>query len=73
GVGFTVIHMILFGFGLFPELTKTAASFSLNLASPINAGAATMIFSLIIVPIVSALTKVKDSAHTEEVFSCYNK
>jgi SSS family solute:Na+ symporter len=68
GVGITVIHMFFFSLGLFPELTKAAASFPLNLASPINAGAAAMIITLIVTPIVSRLTKVSDPAHVDKIF-----
>lgn len=60
GIGITVAHMILFGFGLFPDITAWGASFKLNLASPINAGAISMILSIIIVPIVSAFGKHKE-------------
>ena len=71
GIGLTLVHMFLFGFGWNPELSKAAASLPLNLASPINAGAITMLLSLIVVPVVSALTKVKDPKHVEQVFTCY--
>lgn len=71
GIGFTVGHMILFGFGWFPELAKTASSFKLNLASPINAGAIAMIVSIIIVPLVSTFTKKPDEKLVNEVFECY--
>lgn len=71
GIGLTVGHMILFGFGLFPDLANKAASFKLNLASPINAGAITMILSIIIVPLISLITKNSDKEHTENVFKCY--
>lgn len=71
GIGITVGHMILFGFGWFPELAKSAASFKLNLASPINAGAIAMILSIIVVPVVSLFTKKNDEKHVEEVFKCY--
>ena len=71
GIGLTLVHMFLFGFGWNPELSKAAASLPLNLASPINAGAITMLLSLIMVPVVSALTKVKDPKHVEQVFTCY--
>lgn len=73
GVGITVVSMILFNLGLFPELTKAAASLPLNLASPINWGAIAMIFGLIIVPIVSAFTKNKKQAEINEAFSCLEK
>lgn len=71
GVGLTVGHMLLFGLGLFPELTAKASSFRLNLASPINAGAIAMILSIIIVPVISLITTNSDKAHTEKVFKCY--
>lgn len=71
GIGITVGHMILFGFGLFPELTKQAASFKLNLASPINIGAIAMILSIIVVPLVSLFTKAPDEKHLNKVFECY--
>ena len=73
GIGLTMTHMILFGLGFFPELTKTAASFPLNLASPINAGAITMIISLVIVPVVSLVTAKPDGKYVDEVFECYNE
>ncbi|MGN0674534.1 MAG: sodium:solute symporter [Oscillospiraceae bacterium] len=69
GVGITVIHMIIFSLGFFPEATKAAASLKLNMASPINAGAIAMIVGLIIVPLVSAFTKVKNPEHVEEIFA----
>lgn len=68
GVGITTVHMFVFSLGFFPELTKAAAALPVNLASPINAGAAAMVAGLIVVPIVSALTKVKDPQRVEEIF-----
>ena len=59
--------MILFGFGWFPELTKSAASVPFNLASPINAGAVTMILSIAVVPVVSLFTKKPDEKMMDEV------
>lgn len=75
GVGITVIHMCIFSLGLFPELTKAAASLKLNLASPINAGAIAMIVGLIIVPIISACTKNKneDLVKIDKIFECIKK
>lgn len=67
GVGITVVHMVIFSLGFFPEATKAAASLKLNMASPINAGAIAMIFGLIIVPIVSAVTKVEDPERASEI------
>ena len=73
GVGGTIGHMILFGFGWFPALTKSAASLPLNLASPINIGAILMILSLIVVPVISSFTKVKDPKTTDAAFTCYQQ
>ena len=46
----------------------------INLASPINAGAFAMLFGLVLVPIVSLITRQSDAdkAHAEKVFECYN-
>ena len=43
------------------------------IASPINAGAATMIAGLIVVPIVSLVTPKPDAAKIDEIFSCYDQ
>jgi len=40
------------------------------LQSPINAGAFAMLMGFIIVPIVSAFTKVPEKEHIENCFSC---
>lgn len=71
GIGLTLGHMLLFGFGWFPSLSASAASLPLNLASPINAGAIAMILSLIVVPLVSACTKVSEPEYVENIFTCY--
>jgi SSS family solute:Na+ symporter len=74
GIGLTVAHMFLIGFGLFPELKAAVAGLCpLNLASPINLGAIVMILSIIIVPVVSAFTKKPDEKLVDEVFECYTK
>ena len=74
GIGLTVTHMFLFGFGLFPELKASVVSLCpLNLASPINAGAIVMILSIIIVPLVSLFTKKPDAKQIDTVFECYTK
>lgn len=69
GVGITVIHMFYYTFG-----GRTGDFFGLNLASPINAGAFSMLFGLVLVPIVSLLTrgKKKDKEYADEVFSCFS-
>lgn len=43
------------------------------LQSPINAGAFCMLAGLVIVPVVSLLTKAPDKELVEHVFSCYDK
>ena len=39
--------------------------------SPINAGVLAMLLGLVIVPVVSLLTKVRDTEKVEEMFDCY--
>ncbi len=73
GIGSTMIHMFLFGFGWLPELSEAAASLPLNLASPINAGAITIILSLLVVPLVDLFTRVKNPEYVEKVFECYQQ
>ena len=46
-------------------------AFPALLQSPINAGAFVMLAGLIIVPVISALTKAPDKALVESSFSCY--
>ncbi len=71
GVGITVVHMLVYTMKLVPD--APAALGKLSLASPVNAGAFTMLFGLVLVPVVSALTKQKDEdkQNTEKVFECY--
>ena len=75
GVVFTLTHMCAFTLfkESFPELGKWAASLPLNLASPINAGALLMIFSIVIVPIVSAFTKPVEQKTVDEAFAAYSE
>jgi SSS family solute:Na+ symporter len=61
GVGITVVNMVCNMFG------------NPFIKSPINAGVAAMLTGLVIVPIVSLLTKRPDAARMEEIFSCYKK
>lgn len=70
GVGITIIHMFYYTFG-----KRTGDFHGLNLASPINAGAFSMLFGLILVPLVSLITRSKksDKEYYEEVLACCNK
>ena len=43
------------------------------LQSPINAGVFCMVAGLVIVPVVSLLTKAPEKEHIDHVFSCYDK
>ncbi len=43
------------------------------IASPINAGAVTMVAGLIVVPVVSLITPKPDKARVDEIFSCYDQ
>ena len=61
GVGFTVLNMIL-----------TLAGHPI-IASPINAGAVSMVASLIVVPLVSLITPGMDSKKVDEIFTCYDQ
>ena len=70
GVGLTVAHMFYFTFG-----KHTLEIGGLAIHSAINAGAITMIFGLILVPVVSLFTRNKkeDQEYYNEVFECYQK
>ena len=43
------------------------------LQSPINSGAIAMLAGLVIVPVVSLITKAPDNDFIEETFACYEK
>ena len=64
-MGFSTVVMVanIFWGKYFPGLIQ----------SPINCGAFCMLAGLIIVPVVSLLTKPPKKEHVEQVFSCYNK
>ena len=49
------------------------SSFPTLLQSPINAGAFCMIAGLVIVPVVSFVTKKPDKALVDSAFACYDK
>lgn len=73
GIGITVIHMLLFSFGIpaFDGIKQAVIDLNcpLNLLSPINAGAFAMIVSLIIVPVVSSFTKAPDKKIVDKAFA----
>ncbi len=77
GIGITVVHMVLFGFGLdaFSGLRQSVIDLNcpINILSPINAGAFSMILSLIVVPVVSMFTKKTDKETVDNAFCCLNK
>ncbi|MBP0955391.1 MAG: sodium/solute symporter [Oscillospiraceae bacterium] len=76
GVGITVIHTVLFSMGYFPAAVEAVKGlgWKLNILSPLNCGAFTMLSTLVLCPIISALTMKKDGSdaqHAEDAFKCY--
>jgi SSS family solute:Na+ symporter len=73
GVGISVIHMLLFSFNIeaFSGIKQAVIDLNcpLSLLSPINAGAFSMIVSLLIVPIVSSFTKAPEKKVVDNAFS----
>ncbi len=63
----------IFGSGIMILNMLFRTSFPVVLQSPINCGVIAMLGGLVIVPIVSIITKKPDKALTEEMFACYNK
>ncbi len=49
------------------------SAFPAFLQSPINAGAFCMLAGLVIVPLVSVVTKAPGQEELEKIFSCYEK
>ncbi len=75
GVGISLLHMALFSLGLFPDLVEAVKALGcpLNLLSPINCGAITMILSLIEVPIISMFTKAPEKEVVDNAFAAIEK
>ncbi|MBQ8378230.1 MAG: hypothetical protein IJX42_03760, partial [Oscillospiraceae bacterium] len=74
----TVVHTALFSMGWFPEVVEKVASlgWKLNIMSPLNCGAFTMLTSLVICPLVSLFTMKKDGSELEtanKAFECIVK
>ena len=63
----------LFGAGIMVLNLVLKSSFPTLLQSPINCGAFAMLAGLVIVPVVSLVTKKPDSAMVDEAFACYEK
>ena len=63
----------VFGVGLMLLNMFFKGAFPAWLQSPINCGAFVMLASLVLVPLVSAVTVVKDPAKVEDIFACYEK
>lgn len=77
GLGITVGHMVMFSLNIpaFDGIKQAVIDLNcpLNLLSPVNAGAFAMIVSLIVVPVVSCLTKAPDEKVVKEAFDSLNK
>lgn len=65
GVGIMIANMIC----TFAGVTFISAFFS----SPINAGVLAMVFGLVAVPVVSAITKKPERSAVDEIFKCYDR
>ncbi|MBP3377923.1 MAG: sodium:solute symporter, partial [Clostridia bacterium] len=65
GVGIMIANMVC----TFAGVTFISPFF----ASPINAGVLAMAVGLVVVPVVSLITKKPDKERMDEVFSCYDK
>ena len=63
----------VFGVGLMLMNMFFKSSFPVWLQSPINCGAFVMLASLVIVPLVSAMTKAPAASFVEGIFSCYEQ
>ena len=63
----------IFGAGLMICNMLFRDAFPTLLKSPINAGAFAMIAGLVIVPVVSLITKKPDKEDVDKIFSCYEK
>ena len=76
GTGITIIHTVLFSLGWFPDITASvsALGLKLNIMSPLNCGAFTMLSTLILCPVIGRLTmKKSDSEAAENAFLCYRE
>lgn len=56
-------------YGTFTHTTFISPYFS----SPINAGVLAMVAGLVIVPLVSIITPVRNKKDVDEMFECYNR
>ena len=63
----------IFGAGIMILNMVVRTSFPTILQSPINCGVIAMLGGLVIVPVVSLITKKPDKQLTEDMFSCYHK
>lgn len=69
----TDVRGFVLGAGIMVLNMLTRPSFPTILQSPINCGVIAMLGGLIIVPIVSFITKKPEKSETDEMFSCYNR
>ena len=63
----------IFGAGIMLLNLLCRSAFPPNLQSPINCGAFAMIAGLILVPIISFITKAPDAALVDSCFACYEE
>jgi SSS family solute:Na+ symporter len=63
----------IFGAGFMTYNMLFRSTLPALLQSPINAGAFVMVAGLVIVPVVSLITKKPSKEEVDKIFSCYNK
>ncbi len=63
----------VWGSGIMVANMFFGSHFPMIIQSPVNCGAFAMLASLIIVPVVSLITKKPDKAFTDEIFACYDR
>ncbi len=77
GVGITLIHTVLFSLGWFPGAVEAvkALGWKLNILSPLNCGAFTMVSTLILCPLLSLVTNrsEKTTIATDNAFKVFDE
>ncbi len=63
----------IWGAGIMTANLLIKSMFPVWLQSPINCGAFAMVFSLILVPVISLITKAPDKEFVDESFACYDQ
>ena len=67
-MGASIVHLILKSTGAI-----SGTILGINVASPVNLGAFTMLLGLILVPLVSLATPKMNKADVDKIFACYDE